>query len=274
MSCVTDIQQDAERAGRRAEDSDWLDRAVRVGLVAYGVVHLLLGWVCVQLALGNHSQSASTKGALAELAQQPFGKVLVWAVALGLFLLVVWRVLEAAFGHREEEGSARLRKRVGSGAKALVYGGLGVQALRVATGSGSSGSKSSTAKLMGLPGGQALVVAVGLAIIGYGAGVAWRGWKEKFAEHLDTEGKLGTSGAAYLLFGQVGYIAKGVSLALVGGLFVYAGLTGNSQQSSGLDAALQKVLQQPFGQGLIIAIGVGLACYGLFCFARARHLNR
>ena len=55
---------------------------------------------------------------------------------------------------------------------------------------------------------------------------------------------------------------------------MYAGITHEPGKSGGLDAALQKVLEQPFGQVLLIAIGVGIACYGLFCFARARHLDR
>ena len=90
----------ATLAGRKAENSEWLDRAVRIGLIAYGVVHLMVGFLAVQLALGSGGKSASQKGALAELAEQPFGKVLVWAIAIGMFLLVVWRVLDAVFGHR------------------------------------------------------------------------------------------------------------------------------------------------------------------------------
>jgi hypothetical protein len=264
--------------GREAEQSDTLDYAVKVGLLAYGVVHLLIGWLAIQLALGDHSERASTKGAMQELSSQgAVGTFLVWAVAIGMFLLVVWRLIEAAFGHRDaEEGAERLRKRATSALKAVLYAAVGWTALRVALGSGSSsgGSKGLTAELMQLPAGQWLVALVGLAIIGYGAAVAWRGWKEKFAEHLDTEGKMGNSGAAFLLFGQVGYIAKGLSLAIVGGLFVYAGVTHRSSESGGLDQALQKVLEQPFGQVLLIAMGVGIACYGLFCFARARYLDR
>jgi hypothetical protein len=63
---------------------------------------------------------------------------------------------------------------------------------------------------------------VGVTLVGYAANTAGRGWTEKFAEHLETEGKLGNSGAANLLHGQVGHIAKGVSLAIVGGLFCFA----------------------------------------------------
>ena len=65
--------------------------------------------------------------------------MLVWAVAIGLSLLVVWRVIEAAFGHREEEGATRLRKRLLSGGKAIIYAVLAFTAFRVALGSGSSG---------------------------------------------------------------------------------------------------------------------------------------
>lgn len=270
---------DPEVMGRRAEQSDWLDTAARLGLVAYGLVYLLIGWLAVQLALGDGGQEASPSGALHELSQQPFGRVLVWAVALGMLLLVVWRLLEAAFGHREDQGSTRLRKRLASLGKACVYAALGVTAVRVAVGSeGSQGSSQSsrgaTAKLMDLPGGQWIVVAVGLGVIGYGVSVAWSGWQEKFAENLQTEGKLGNSGAAYLLLGQVGHMAKGFVFAAVGVLICYAGFTHQPEESGGLDQALQKVLEQPFGPYLLTAVGVGLACYGLFALAWARHLDR
>lgn len=268
---------DAEQLGREAEQSDLLDHAVRTGLVAYGVVHLLIGWLAVQLALGGHNEDASAKGAMSELARQPFGAVLVWAVAVGLYLLVAWRVLEAAVGYREEEGAARVRKRAMAAAKGVLYAALAVTATRVAMGSGGSSGSSSdglTAKVMDLPGGQWLVAAGGLAIIGYAGSYVWRGWTEKFAEHLDAEGTSGRSGSAYLLLGKVGHIAKGAALGLVGGLFVAAGVTHEAGKSGGLDQGLQSLLRQPFGPVMLIAVGVGIGCYGLFCFVRARHLDR
>jgi hypothetical protein len=267
-----------EVLGRKAEQSEWLDVSARIGLVAYGVVYLLIGWLAVQLAVGDHSENASANGALAELARQPFGEALVWAVGVGLVLLVVWRLVEAVFGHREEEGAARARKRVASAGKAVIYAVLAGTAFKVAASGGSGGSggssKTMTAKLMNLPAGQWIVAAVGVAIVVYAAGVAWRGWTEKFANNLETEGKLGWSGAAYLLLGKVGHIAKGIAFGIVGGLFVYAGVTHESGDTGGLDQALQKVLQQPFGPYLLLVIAVGIVCYGLFCFAWARHLDR
>lgn len=267
----------AERAGREAQNSDWLDHAVRIGLVAYGIVNLMVAWLAAQLAFGDQSGSASSKGAMHQLAREPFGEVLIWLIALGMFLLVLWRGLEAALGHRDEEGAKRVRKRLVSLGKAIIYGSVAVSALAVATGSSSgskSGGKSTTAKLMDLPAGTWIVGLIGLAIIGYGASQIVRAWTEKFREHLDAEGKSGESGRAYILFGKVGYIAKGVAVGVVGGLFVYAAATHNAKKSGGLDQALHKVLQQPFGEFLLLAIAVGIGCYGLFNFARARHLSR
>lgn len=267
---------DVTATAQSAHHSNWLDHAVRIGLVAYGIVHLMVGWLALQLAFGEKEESASNTGALHALAEQPAGGVLVWVIAFGMFLLVVWRLLEFFFGFREVDDDAkRWRKRATSLFKAVIYGVLGWSAAKVALGEGSKGgTDSTTAKLMDLPGGQLIVGAAGLAIIGYGVALVVRGWTEKFTEHLDAQGQTGKEGSAYVMLGKVGYIAKGIAIALVGGLFVYAAVKHEPKESGGLDQALQTVLGYPFGQVLLVAIGAGIACYGLFCFARARHLSR
>jgi hypothetical protein len=270
-----DIAHQADRAGRQAQHSDWMDHAVRAGLVAYGVVHLLVAWLALQLAFGDREGKPSSSGALQQLAEQPFGRFLVWLVAIGLFLLVVWRVLEAVFGHQEKDGSDRLRKQLSSAGKAVIYAAVGISAVRVATGSsGGGGTDSTTAKLMDLPAGQAIVVAVGLAIVAYGGYEVVKAWTERYRKELSSEGTSGNAGSAYLVFGKIGYAAKGVAVGIVGGLFVYAGITHEAKKSGGLDQALYEVLDQPFGPILLGLIAVGIGCYGLFCFARARHLSR
>jgi hypothetical protein len=260
----------------QAHYSDWLDHAVRVGLVAYGLVHLLVAWLAIQLAFGEAEESASNSGALHYLAEQPMGEVLVWLVAVGMFLLVVWMLLEVVFGQRgEEDALVRWRKRLASLGKGVVYGVLGWSAVQTAAGSGSQGgTDSTTAKVMNLPGGQLLVGAVGLAIIAVGAVLVHRGWTEKFTEGLDIRGTTGKDGSAYVLLGKVGHISKGIAIAIVGGLFGYAAITHDPDKSGGLDQALQTLLGYPFGQVLLVAIGAGIVAYGLFCFAWARHLSR
>lgn len=261
----------------QAHQSKWMDHAIRIGLVTYGVVHLLVGWLALQLAFGEKEDSASSSGAMHYLAQQPLGGFLVWAIAIGMVFLVVWRLLEFAFGYPEESDDAkRWRKRGTSLLKAILYGAISYSAFKTATGDGGGkgGSDSMTAKIMQMTGGQLIVGLIGLAVIGYGISLIVRGWTEKFRENLDAQGQSGQDGSAYVLAGKVGYIAKGVAIVIVGGLFGYAAITHDPKKSGGLDQALQKVLEFPFGQVLLAAIAIGIIAYGVFCFARAKHLSR
>ena len=259
----------------QAEDHAWVDHAARFGFVAYGVVHLVIAFLALQLALGDGSGNASSSGAMQQLAKQPFGLVALWLVALGMGLLVLWRVLEVIAGHQEEEGSDRLKKRLTSGLKAAIYAVIGVSAVRVALGGGGGGGTDGpTARLLNAPGGQVLVGLVGLGILGYAGAQIYQGWSESFLKNLDAEGRSGEVGRLYRWTGKVGYVAKGISLAIVGGLFCYAAITHNAKKSGGLDQALVQILEQPFGVPMLTVVALGIGCYGVFCFVRARHLSR
>jgi hypothetical protein len=268
---VTDLKD----AGEQAHDSAWLDRAIRLGLVVFGVIHLLVGWLALKVAVGDSSGSASSSGALHEVAAQPLGAFLVWVVAFGMAMLVLWRVLEMFHGHDGEDGADLWRKRATSAFKAVLYAVLAWSAVKVAVGDGSrGGTDSTTAQLMGLPGGQLVVGAVALGIIGYGLSLIRRAWTEKFREHLTAEGTSGEAGTAYVWAAKAGYSAKGVALIVIGALFGFAAWTHDAAKSGGLDVALQEIKQQPYGPWLLGMVAIGIGCYGLFCFARARHLSR
>ncbi len=264
----------ADDVGRKTDDSDWIDAAVRFGLVAYGLVYLLIGWLAVQLALGDY-HGPVTKGALRTLAEQPLGAGLLVAVAVGMALLVGWRLLDAAVGHREKDGLERWWLRGADVGKAGVYGAVAYSAVKTALGdSGGNASRTATARLMDLPLGVWIVGAVGIGVGIYGAVYVWRGLSEKFREQLAAEGRTGNAGSAYLLLGKVGHVAKGLAFVMVGGLFVYAAVTHQPRRSSGLDGALQELLRQPFGKWLLLVMAVGIGCYGSFQLVRARHLSR
>lgn len=253
------------------------DHLARVGLVAYGVVHLLLGWLAVQLALGHREGEASTSGAIQQLAEQPFGRFLVGAVAVGMVLLALWQAAEAAFDHRGEKTEDEVRHRVVAAAKAVLYAALGTTAARTALGGSGGGSQEQqadtlTARLLQLPLGQVVVGLLGLAILAVGVYLVRKGVTDRFLKDLKHSGA-GTAGTAYTWFGRVGYGAKGVAVGAVGVLFGYAALTQDPDESGGVDSALLTVLQAPGGPVLLGLLGLGIAGFGLFCFAWARHVD-
>jgi hypothetical protein len=49
-----------------------------------------------------------------------------------------------------------------------------------------------------------------------------------------------------------------------------AAIRSNPGEAGGLDAALRTLAAQPFGTFLLIAVAIGFAAYGIFCFAAAR----
>jgi hypothetical protein len=271
-----DVSVRAQQIGRKADGSKAFDHAVRVGLIAYGIVHLLIAWVAIQLAFGDNQGSASSDGALSTMAKTPVGGVLLYVVAAGFAALVIWQLMEAIGGDRDAEGKKKLFKRLGHASKAVLYGALGWSALKIAIGGGSDGGGTDTitAKVMAMPGGQLLVGLVGLAVLAYGAGLIYRGLSESFMDKLKAEGQFGDTGKAFVLFGKTGYVSKGLALLVVAGLFLWAAWTHDPKKSGGLDQALHKVLEQPFGMPMLVALGAGIACYGLFAFAWARHLDR
>ena len=261
----------AEQAG----DSASLELLARAGLIAYGVVHLLIGWLAVQIAWSaSASKSADTSGALKTLASQPFGKILLWLVAVGLVALALWQASEAIWGYRNRAGAKRVRKQVTSGAMAVIYAALGVSAASVALGSGSSSSQSqkqATSGVLAWPAGRVIVVVAGLIIIGVGVAHVVKGIKKSFMEEIDTSSMSPVARKGVARLGQIGYIARGVALGLVGGLLSYATLSFDRQKAQGLDGAMQTILAQPFGRFLLTAVALGFVAFGVFAILQSRY---
>jgi Domain of Unknown Function (DUF1206) len=240
---------------------------VGVGLVSYGVLHLVLAWIALQLVFSNRGD-ASTEGALRQLGRQPLGAGLLWIIAIGLFTLTVWQALEATIGRDQPSRDGRLRRRLTSAGRAVVYLALGVLAVGVAIGSASgsrNGEETVSAKLMSVPFGQVLVAAIGGVVIGIGIAQVVKGVKQNFTEDLDR----GAPPSVRRL-GTVGYCAKGIALGIIGGLFVWAAITYDPDKAGGMDAALSTIRDQPFGPALLAIMAAGLACFGVYCFFWAR----
>jgi hypothetical protein len=240
---------------------------IGIGLISFGLVHLMLAWLALQIAFGGRNQ-ATPGGALQQLSQQPLGGILLWVMAIGLFTLVIWQILEATIGREEANRDGRMRRRFASVGRALVYLALGILTVGVAMGSGGGsgeGEETLSARLMTLPFGRVLVGAIGVAVIAVGISQIVKGVKQNFTEDLDH-----AVSEAVRRLGTVGYCAKGVALSIIGGLFGYAAVTYDPEKAGGLDAALATIRDQPFGIVLLVIMAVGIACFGVYCFLWAR----
>ncbi len=255
-------------------NSATLEFLARVGLIAYGVVHIVIGILALQIAWGaSTTEKADLNGALRTLADQPLGGVLLWIAAVGLAALALWQASEAIFGHERREGFERVRLRVTSGVKALFYAAFGASAIAISLGNGSLGSQSKEQAISGVlawPGGTVIVVVAGLIVMGIGVAGVIQGVTMSFRQQLDTSSMSAGARVALERLGQTGYLVKGLVLFLVGGMVGNAAMTFDRKQASGLNDAVSAILAQPFGRFLLTALALGFAAFGLFTIGSAR----
>jgi hypothetical protein len=275
----------AARAADRAKDHPALAWTARLGFACYGIVYLLIGWLAAQLAFGRPDESVSGQGALAQLARQPLGGILLWIITVGFAALVLWELCQAVGGHRDQDGLRRLGGRAASGFRAIVFGALGFAAFRIAAGAqsaggsqgsgsgGGSGEEGFTAKLLGLPFGPAIVAAVGVGLVVYGVCSIVGGFTDVWRKQIDADGRSGAAGKLITALARSGYVARGIAFATVGGLVIWAALSHDPQKSGGLDEALATLRNAPAGPYLLVLIAAGLACFGVFNIAKGWFLR-
>lgn len=259
------------QSAARAADSKPVELLGRVGLAAYGLVHLLIAWLAAQVALGTGSgEGAGKDGALTRLAEKSWGSALLWVIAAGMFALAIWQLGEAIWG-RKAAGSPL--KRGAHVVEALVFGFLGYSAAKVASG-GKSQSNSEqagiTSRVLDAPAGQVLVVVAGLAVLGAAGYLVIKGVRKKFLKDLDLAPASPGLRRLTERLGQAGYIAQGVGYGIVGVLIVIAALRHEPDKATGLDTALATLAEQPYGTALLLIVALGFACFGAYCFLDAR----
>lgn len=271
-----DTATTSRAAERTARTSDILAWAVRCGLVGYGLLHLLVAWVALRLVLTPDGGAATGRGALAQLAGDASGRLAIAALAAGFAALVVWQLIAAAVGYHDRPEPRRVIERLGALCRAATWVYLAVMSTEVALVGGSGRSPSTTtAEVMSWPAGTWIVALVGLVVVGVGIGQAVFGWRGGFVDQLDERARSrDRRRVPIVLLGRIGYITKGVALVVIGVLLVWAAWTHDPHKSGGLDRSLRELLGGGPGRAAVVAVAVGLGCFGLFLLARVRHLNR
>lgn len=248
----------------------------RIGLVGYGVVHLLVAWLSIEVALGVPDLAPDADGAVGAVHRTPGG---VFALALavsGLLAFALWQVVAAAIGFRWVSGGERVRKRVGAVSKAIAMSALAgvvVTYLLRMGGQGAGGVPQLAAGVLGLPAGRLLLGLVAAVILVIAATMAYTGVRRTFMGDLDVRRLGPTARRAIELVGSVGTLSRALALAVVGLLVGTAALFADPSRAGGLDVALRALgAVAPLGAmapWLLVVVAIGFGAFGLFCFADA-----
>lgn len=256
----------------------WVQWLARFGYAARGIVYLTIGALALQAALSARSGPEDSSGALQAILRQPFGRVLLGVLAVGLAGFVLWRLVQA-IRDPERQGTdlQGLAKRGAYLISALVYGGLAVEAFRLFRGSGGGGSSGErqadhwTAVVMSQPLGRWIIGAVGATIVLYGLYEAYRAFTTDFTKRLDLS-RLGADARRRIVAaGRLGFSARAVVFGIIGWFLARAAFEYDPAEARGFESALLTVQQQGYGRYLLGAVAIGLFAYGLFELAEARY---
>jgi Domain of Unknown Function (DUF1206) len=243
----------------------------RVGLAAYGLVHLMLAGLLVQVAFGDRER-VDKKGALAALAETGPGVLLLWIITVGLAALVVWQLGEAIWGHDGIPGGLRTLRTLINLAEAALFGVLAYSAASIAAAGGSPSAKKPFAlAVFELPAGRFLVGLAGVVVVVGSAFAVRRGITRGFLRDLDLRGAGLNRSNLVTRIGQYGWAALGVAYGIPGVLFVVAATTYDPDVPTGLDAGLQALADEPYGPFLLVLLALGLIAFGVYCFFDARY---
>lgn len=242
-----------------------LETFTRIGFAARGLMYVIIGYLALRFG-----RSEDTGGALRYLAEGS-GKILLAVMALGFLAYGIWRLSEALMdteGHGSDVKGTVVR--IGGAVSGTVHLGLAFLAIQLSfgqAGRGGGATEQGAATALSLPGGTFALIIVGVALIGTGLWQIVKAVRADFLRHLD--GSMARR-PWVSWFGRAGHAARGLVFLIVGWFVLQAGLSSNSGEAGGMEAALNSLSGGPH-----FLVAVGLVLFGLFSFveARARRIN-
>ncbi|MGK7389929.1 MAG: DUF1206 domain-containing protein [Candidatus Cyclobacteriaceae bacterium M2_1C_046] len=263
------------------EVSDASEKMVRLGLASKGVVYSLIGVLAFLTAIGGAGgQTTGKQGALKWLLQESYGAYLVALIALGLFFYAIWRLVQAWRSNAED--AKGIAKRIGRAGSGILYGAFAVFAAKLAIDSFSGGGGSTNGgggskqtqiiqELLQQSWGQYVLIGIGIIIIGRSLYLGYQAISGKYKKKVESY-KIDDKYKSYLIkSGMAGYIARGIVFSVIGYFIIKAGIQHDASQATQGTGAAMDFIQGTGGIILMLAVAVGLICYGIFMFMQARY---
>lgn len=249
-----------------------IELAARAGYVARGFLYISMGVIALFTAIGLRRSAADGLGAILELADGPLGFLWLGTVGAALIGFAIWRAAQVVLDvDRQGSKPAAIFSRIGQAISGVVYAGLAwsvFELLDVAEHVRRNGASSQAAEILGWPGGEWVLIAAGLFVVGCGIGNLVQSVVSDFGRRL---GCPEHTRAWADWVGRAGYCARGIAFLPLGLFLVEAGLDLEPQHARDFGQALQSLQGQPFGDWVLGMTAAGLVGFGLYALIEARY---
>lgn len=265
-------------AVKRAAENPFLALLERLGYVVRGALYAVMGLLALGVALGIvGGQTTDLSGSLVFLTANPFGKLMLVVVVVGLASYSLWGFIRAIYDplHRGK-GASGYAARLGFVSSAVSYAAivfLAIQLLAGSSGGAGNSTQKTVAAILVHPGGGWLTVIIGLVAIVVGLGQFLEAYRATFKEDLKGAEMTDSERVNVIRLGRFGMFARGVTFVVLGWFVVQAGIHHNPAEAQGFGGAFAFLLAQPFGRVILGIVALGFVALGLHSFACARWIR-
>lgn len=260
----------------------WADRIARFGLVAKGVVLLMVAGLALLAATGGGERATDPYGAMLKVGQSPAARVVLVVIAVGLLAHALFRIALSLVGEPYVEGAptsgANIARRIAYAGSALIYMALAWAAVALGFGGAQSGrgggdaeARHEATQIMHLPFGRFVLGAVALGILVAAVIYTARAFrKDEIRQRLRVEDMTPTQYRVMALLGRVAYLARAIVLGIVGYFLAGAALHAAPRAARGTGGALRALGAQPYGDVWLGIVAAGLIAFAVFVLLEAR----
>jgi hypothetical protein len=244
-----------------------LERLARLGYASKAVIYAIVGALAILTALSRGGRITDTAGALRVVLTQPFGRILLVVLAVGLCGYGVWRWLDAvADPDRDGTAPSGLFTRIGNAVRGCVYGALGIEGIRLLQGlGGSSGDEAEmlAARLLDVPFGALAVGIAGAAVAYYGVAEMVRSVQGKHDHKVEWSCISSDMRHAVQQICRFGVGVRGALIATFGVFLVRAALTLDPNQAAGARESILRLGGLVEGRWFLALIAAGVLAYAV-----------
>lgn len=251
-----------------------LEHLARLGYASKAVIYGIVGVLAVLTATDRGGRITDTSGALKVVLTQPFGRLLLIVVAVGLCGYAVWRLLDA-ITDPDRHGTSRkgLVIRIGNVIRGCVYGALGIEAIRLLRGLGGSRPDEAemwTGRILRLPFGELALGLVGVIAAVYGVAEIIESIKGKYDEKVDWSAIDARVRSTAKRISRFGVAVRGGLIATLGVYLVRAALTHDPSEVAGSRESMLRLGGLVEGRWFLAVIAAGVIAYAVDQAVHAR----
>jgi hypothetical protein len=244
-----------------------LEHLARLGYASKAVIYGIVGLLAIMAATRRGGAVTDMNGALRVVLGLPLGRVLLVVLAIGLCGYAIWRLLDA-FSDPDRDGTSAggLVTRIGNVARGVVYGAVGIEAVRlIMRQRGSRGDQAEllAARLFDWPLGTVLVGIVGAIIAIYGAHEVLNAVRGRHGSKLDWSPIAAGMRPAIRKVCRFGIGVRGGLLATLGVFLVRAALTHDPNQAAGPRESMLRLGGVFNGRWFLALIAAGVLAYAV-----------